>query len=164
MICFLIYIPFSEFCIANNRCSTTSTDLVLSKENKKLLFNPDCYVGVLLDYICHTVGVPKEEQENIDLLDDKLNFLNISMYPPNAEGIEIFNNRMTYYLAYRIDKVFQPLLAVDSHESDEFLNSTKRRSKRRSSLSATSKNSKNAIKNSLHTLPELSISTKRSPN
>ncbi|CAG9830348.1 unnamed protein product [Diabrotica balteata] len=142
MFCYLQYISYTDFCQFRKNYKVDEDTVSAVVENKRLLFNPDCFVGIILDYILEIVGIPREQKENIDMLDEKMKFLNIHLYSPNYEGIELFNNKMEYYLVYKENHHIIPFLAPGTTKNQEFFTMMRRRSRKSSTLSAASKNSR----------------------
>ncbi|XP_050500649.1 uncharacterized protein LOC126880650 [Diabrotica virgifera virgifera] len=145
MFCYLQYITYTDFCqFRKNYKSDDEATASAVIENKRLLFNPDCFIGIILDYIIEHVGIPRDQKENIDMIDEKMKFLNIQLYSPNYEGIELFNNKMEYYLVYKENQQVIPFLAPGTTKNQEFCTMMKKRKEKRrsSTLSAASKNSK----------------------
>ncbi|CAG9822699.1 unnamed protein product [Phaedon cochleariae] len=137
MYCYIKYIDYKDIQPSEFICTAI--------ENKQLLFNPDCYIRIILDYVYGEVGIPNEIQNKFDFATEKGKVLKINDYPPNVIGLEIFTDKETYYIVYwDDDNQIKPMLGGASREITEFEAYQRRRSsqsKRRSSANKSSQGS-----------------------
>ncbi|XP_050298163.1 uncharacterized protein LOC126737345 [Anthonomus grandis grandis] len=104
-------------------------------ENKTLLINPDCPIGIIRDYIATNLQFSEEETGRFDLSTEKAILLNIQRKPPTECGLEFLINMETYYIILPSEngqqdssKLLIPLLNRFSKEYLEFMAQQRRRS------------------------------------
>ncbi|CAH1105391.1 unnamed protein product [Psylliodes chrysocephalus] len=68
----------------------SKTDLFLDVPivNRDLLFNPNCYIGIIIDYLIEEVGIPKDLKDRVDLTDEDGKLLEVKKIPPYCNGLE----------------------------------------------------------------------------
>lgn len=55
-----IFIDYEEFQLQTTQRSKTDLFLDVPIVNRDLLFNPNCYIGIIIDYLIEEVGIPKD--------------------------------------------------------------------------------------------------------
>ncbi|KAL1505696.1 hypothetical protein ABEB36_005201 [Hypothenemus hampei] len=129
MFCTIIYICFDEF-----QCNELSNETPDDKpENKNLLINPDCPIGLIRDYITNNLRLSGEIAENYELCSLKATLLDTRQCSPTTCGLDILTNKETYYIALPNEnpensKLIIPLLNQCSSEFLEFLSIQRRKS------------------------------------
>ncbi|XP_074030747.1 uncharacterized protein [Leptinotarsa decemlineata] len=138
MYCLIKYIHYKDFQSIINLKGTENLEI----DNKQLLVNPDCFIGIILEYVYEQIGVIAEVRDNIDFATDKGKLLQVNNFPSETNGQQIFNDKMTYYLINYHNKELCPVLSPTSKEFEEFMSYQERRSsvlKKRSLISRSSK-------------------------
>ncbi|CAG9765079.1 unnamed protein product [Ceutorhynchus assimilis] len=120
-----------------------------ASENKFLLINPDCPIGILRDYISSQLQLQDDQAENFELCTEKATLLDTRNAPPTQQGIDILKNNETYYIVFlpaglgERPKLLTPLLGHFTSEYLEFMaqqvrKSSSTRLKKKSSLKVAS--------------------------
>nr|CAH7741941.1 unnamed protein product [Callosobruchus chinensis] len=116
MYCYIKYITHVEFLVLEE--NEYLEDQL--KENRILVVNPDCMVGVLLDYIFNEAKINKSIKHDFDLCTEKGKVLGLHSYPPETNASDMLKDKAIYYIVYSENNELKPLLSRLSQESMNF--------------------------------------------
>ncbi|KAG5876195.1 hypothetical protein JTB14_001938 [Gonioctena quinquepunctata] len=125
MHCFIKYMNYEDFKISSSHDSLETTTVL---GNKHLIINPDCFLGIILEYIYKEVGIPVEKRALFDIASEKGKLLKVNEHAPDTNGQQIFTEKMTYYIVCCEDNQFIPVLSPSSKELEEVMTSRRKRS------------------------------------
>ncbi|XP_030760937.1 uncharacterized protein LOC115886050 [Sitophilus oryzae] len=138
------YIDIEEFKKIENE-KLEASDI----QNKTLLVNPKCPIGLIRDYISDKLHLP--EKTSFGLCTDKTVMIKLSQFQPTIDGLDILKEKETYYVVLTDTADEQPswpivpILSKFSKEYIDFMALQKRKStssakiRRSSSIKSNSK-------------------------